>query len=124
VIPAENKIVGYSTRNSGGVPKNFRNYFVIVFDRPFNSIRTWKDDGLSDSAELTNKHVGAVAGFTGLRRGDVVNARVASSFISIEQAEQNLKEIGGDDFETLVRKDRAIWNKTLGRIVVEGGTID
>ena len=124
VIPAENKIVGYSTRNSGGVPKNFRNYFVIVFDRPFNSIRTWKDDGLSDSAELTNKHVGAVAGFTGLRRGDVVNARVASSFISIDQAEQNLKEIGGDDFEALVRKDRAIWNKTLGRVAVEGGTID
>jgi predicted alpha-1,2-mannosidase len=124
VIPSENKIVGFSTRNSGGVPKNFRNYFVTVFDRPFSSIHTWKDDGLSDSAELTNKHVGAVAGFTGLQRGDIVNARVASSFISIDQAEQNLKEIGADDFGTLVRKDRAIWNKTLGRVAVEGGTID
>jgi predicted alpha-1,2-mannosidase len=124
VIPSGNKIVGYSTRNSGGVPKNFRNYFVIVFDRPFSSVHTWKDDGLSDSTELTNKHVGAVSGFTGLQRGEVVNARVASSFISIEQAEQNLKEIGADDFETLVRKDRAIWNKTLGRVAVEGGTID
>jgi predicted alpha-1,2-mannosidase len=124
VIPSENKIVGYSTRNSGGVPKNFRNYFVIVFDRPFSSVHTWKDDGLSDSTELTNKHVGAVAGFSRLQRGEVVNARVASSFISIGQAEQNLKEIGADDFEALVRKDRAIWNKTLGRVAVEGGTID
>jgi len=124
VIPGENKIVGYSTRNSGGVSKNFRNYFVVVFDRPFSSVRTWKDSTLTDSAELTDRHVGAVAGFTGLRRGEVVTARVASSFISIEQAEQNLKEIGSDNFETVVRKGRAVWNATLGRVMVGGGTID
>ena len=35
IIPGENKVVGYSTRNSGGVPAGFRNYFVMVFDRPF-----------------------------------------------------------------------------------------
>jgi predicted alpha-1,2-mannosidase len=124
VIPAENKIVGYSTRNSGGVPKNFRNYFVIVFDRPFSSIHTWKDQQPDDSAELTNKHVGAIAGFSGLSRGEVVNARVASSFISPEQAEVNLREIGNDDFETVKAKGRAIWNQTLNRVAVEGGTID
>jgi predicted alpha-1,2-mannosidase len=124
VIPSENKIVGYSTRNSGGVPANFRNYFVIVFDRPFTSFHTWKDQQLDDSTELTNKHVGAIAGFSGLSRGTIVNARVASSFISIEQAEQNLREIGGDDFETVKAKGRAIWNRTLNRVAVEGGTID
>src|SRR5579872_5696833 len=43
LVPGENKIVGYTTRNSGGVAKNFRNYFVIVFDRPFTSMQTWKD---------------------------------------------------------------------------------
>ena len=35
MIPGENKIVGYTTRNSGGVPANFKNYFVIEFDKPF-----------------------------------------------------------------------------------------
>ena len=35
IIPEENKIIGYTTRNSGGVPQNFRNYFVVVFDKPF-----------------------------------------------------------------------------------------
>jgi predicted alpha-1,2-mannosidase len=124
VIPGEHKIVGYSTRNSGGVPSNFKNYFVIVFDRPFSSIHTWKDAALDDSAELTNKHVGAVAGFSGLHRGEVVNARVASSFISIEQAEQNLAEIGNDNFEKVMSKGRAIWNETLSKVSVEGGTID
>jgi predicted alpha-1,2-mannosidase len=124
VIPGEHKIIGYSTRNSGGVPSNFKNYFVIVFDRPFSSIHTWKDSALDDSVELTNRHVGAVAGFSGLRRGEVVNARVASSFISIEQAEQNLAEIGNDNFEKVMAKGRAVWNETLNRVSVEGGTID
>ena len=35
VIPAENKIIGYTTKNSGGVPANFKNYFTITFDKPF-----------------------------------------------------------------------------------------
>lgn len=35
IIPEENKIIGYSTRNSGGVPENFKNYFIIQFDKPF-----------------------------------------------------------------------------------------
>src|SRR6185437_3372637 len=124
VIPSENKIVGYTTRNSGGVTSNFRDYFVIVFDKPFTSVHTWKDSTLVDSLELTNKHVGAIVGFSALSRGTVVNARVASSFISIGQAERNLNELGNDDFETVENKGRAIWNKTLGRVAVEGGTID
>ena len=53
-----------------------------------------------------------------------MGARVASSFISIEQAERNLNELGSDDFATIERKGRAVWNKTLGRVEVEGGTID
>jgi predicted alpha-1,2-mannosidase len=124
VIPGENKIVGYSTRNSSGVPSNFKNYFVIVFDKPFTSTHTWKDKQLEDSMELTNDHVGAMVGFSSVVRGTVLNARVASSFISIEQAEQNLKEIGNDDFDGVADKGRAIWNKTLSRVSAEGGTID
>ena len=34
-IRDRNKIIGYSTKNSGGVPDNFKNYFVIEFDKPF-----------------------------------------------------------------------------------------
>lgn len=124
VIPGENKIVGYTTRNSGGVAKNFRNYFVIIFDQPFTGVHTWKDSTLMDSLELTNHHVGAIVGFSAAHRGTIVNARVASSFISIEQAEENLKEIGNDNFETVEAKGREVWNSTLKRVSVEGGTID
>jgi len=125
VIPGQNKIVGYTTRNSGGVAANFRNYFVIVFDKPFTSTQTWKDSTLTDSLELTDPHVGALVGFASAQRGTVINAKVASSFISIQQAELNLSnEIGNDDFAAVEAKSRAVWNKTLGRVAVEGGTID
>ena len=124
VIPSENKIVGYSTRNSGGVADNFKNYFVIVFDKPFLSQSTWSGKELKGSLELQDKHVGAVVQFSAPGRGSVVNARVASSFISIEQAEQNLKETDNSTLESIAAKGRDTWNKTLSRILVEGGTID
>src|SRR5262249_26394140 len=79
---------------------------------------------LSDSMELTGPHVGAIVRFNAPHRGTVVNARVASSFISPEQAELNLKEIGNDNFDAIKDKGRAIWNSTLSRVTVEGGTID
>ena len=49
---------------------------------------------------------------------------MASSFISPEQAELNLSELGSDDFDTLVGKGREAWNDILGRIEVEGGDLD
>ena len=125
IIPSENKIIGYTTKNSGGVPDNFRNYFVIVFDRPFANTAVFDGDLLNtDRLEGKSNHAGAVVGFSIAKRGDQVYARVASSFISPEQAELNLKEIGNDDFETVKTKAKAIWNKELDRVKAEGGTVD
>src|SRR5258708_2312693 len=124
IIPSENKVIGYSTRNSGGVKENFKNYFVIVFDRPFADRHVWHDKKAEDSLEWHDKQVGAVVGFRISRRVESVNARVASSFISTEQAEQNLKEIGSDNLETVQRKGKAVWNQALSRVLVEGGTVD
>ncbi|MBD8491276.1 GH92 family glycosyl hydrolase [Echinicola sp. CAU 1574] len=123
VIPGENKIIGYTTKNSGGVPDNFKNYFVIEFDKAFTFQQTFKDGELQDVLKAEADHTGAVIGFK-TKRGEVVNAKVASSFISYEQAELNLKEIGSDDFDTVKEKGRAIWNEELGRIKAEGGTED
>lgn len=124
IIPEENKIIGYSTRNSGGVPDNFKNYFVIVFDKPFTYQSTVADQQIKEnSLEQQANHAGAIIGFR-THKGEVVHARVASSFISPEQAEINLKELGNQNFSQLVAQGRDAWNEMLERIEVKGGTLD
>ena len=124
IEPEHNRIVGYSTRNSGGVPANFKNYFVVEFDKPFTYRASVADSVLTEGRlEQQAGHTGAIIGFR-TRKGEVVHARVASSFISAEQAERNLQELGGQSFDELVAKGREAWNKVLGRIEVDGGTLD
>ena len=125
LLPDKRTIVGYTTKNSGGVPDNFKNYFVIVFDRDFNTARLADGKKLlaTDKQELQTDHAGAVATFS-CKRGEQVHARVASSFISEAQAIQNLEELGNSSFETLLQKGRQRWNDVLGRISVEDTNID
>lgn len=124
IIPSEGKVIGYTTKNDGGVPANFKNYFVIKFDKPFAESQVWSDKAVvAGKSELQDNHVGAAIRFV-TKRGEQVNARVASSFISFDQAELNLKELGSDSFDQVCQKGKDIWNKGLSRITVEGGTTD
>ena len=127
-------VAGYTTRNSGGVPDNFRNWFVIRFDKPFDAIE------LTDSPSsyragsrplypeggksVEGEHAVAKVHFA-TERGEQVTARIASSFISAEQALRNLEtELRADDFETVKSKAQARWDEVLGRIEVAGGSVD
>ena len=124
VDAANNRIIGYTTRNSGGVTDNFKNYFVLEFDKPFEYVGTFVNGKLEKGVtEQKDNHVGAVIGFA-TKKGEKVNARVASSFISHEQAALNLKELGDDTLEEIKEKGRKAWNEVLSRIEVEGGNLD
>lgn len=124
IIPEENKIIGYTTKNSGGVPDNFKNYFVITFDKAFTYKATVADSVLTENKnEIQANHAYGIIGFS-TKRGEKVHAKVASSFISFEQAEQNLKEVGNSTFEQVKAKGQAKWNETLGRIQVKDQNID
>ncbi len=124
VIPGEKKIVGYSTKYARGPLKNFKNFFVIYVDKPITIAQTYSDSTLTDSLGLHAKHVMAVIGFK-TSHDEKVHLRVSSSFISIEQAELNLKrEQGNDSFDVTEQKAKDVWNKTLNHLTVEGGSID
>ena len=124
VLPDGRTVVGYTTKNSGGVPEGFKNYFVVQFDEPFASSAVWSDSVVAKGrTALTGDHVGAIVGFR-TERGDKVNVKVASSFISPEQALQNLKEVEGKDFDAVKDAARDRWNDVLGRIVASDGDID
>lgn len=124
IIPAEHKIIGTTHYNHGGVPNNFSNYFVVIFDKPFASFGTWSPDSMENNTQLSGKHVGAYVRFTG-RAGSVINCKASSSFISPEQAMRNLdQEIGKADFTTIQQCAEARWNQMLGRVRIEGGRPD
>ena len=126
IIPEERKIIGYCRNNSGGVPENFHNYFVAEFDKDFELTHTWGDDWklVKNSKANEGDHVGAIIGFK-TKRGEVVHVKVASSFISPEQAEINLnREIGDDSFEQTKDKAKQEWETELNRIRIEDADID
>ncbi|MCT3958357.1 glycoside hydrolase family 92 protein [Elizabethkingia anophelis] len=123
ILPKEKKIIGYTTRYAAGKYENFKNYFVVQFDKNFDLTSAWKDNALvNDQLEITSNHAGAIVGFK-LKAKESVYAKVASSFISFEQAEINLKrEIGNQSFAQVKSNAKDIWSKTLGKIEVKGGT--
>lgn len=125
IIPEKNAVIGYTTRNSGGVPENFKNYFVIVFDKPFQTSFDVRDGAvLKRKADQSHSnHSGAIVKFQ-TKRGEQIVARVASSFISYDQAWQNLKEVESKSFESVVEEGRQAWNDVLGRIEIEDSNID
>ena len=122
VLPDENKVVGYCRNNSGGVPENFKNYFVVQFDKRFAQVLTWRDSTLSTASGSTGEHVGAVLRFV-TNNGERIEARVASSFISPEQAQLNLdREIGEQSYDNLRDQAHHAWNRELERFQVTGGS--
>jgi predicted alpha-1,2-mannosidase len=144
IIPSENRIVGISRNNAGGVPSDnsFANYFVLEFDRPFAAYGVWSGpdggrgsrgggqepqapEGIQEGqTKLAGSHVGAYVKFD-TANNRVVGCKVASSYISPEQALLNLQsEIGSADFDTIRQRAEARWNEALGRAKVEGGSED
>ena len=124
ILSDKRRIVGYTTRNSGGVPEGFKNYFVIEFDKPFTAYHVVEDSVLHEGiTHACCNHAGAIVTFT-TKRKEPVNVRVASSFISPEQALRNLHELGNDDLETVKEHGKQRWNEILGRIQVEDDDIE
>ncbi|MDO4949253.1 MAG: GH92 family glycosyl hydrolase [Bacteroidales bacterium] len=107
--PNRKRLVGITTNNSGGVPDNFANYFVLEFSKPFSSYDIQADK--------------AVVRFD-THRGEQVEVYVSSSFISAEQALLNLQEVAGRPFDAVCQAAKDSWNEVLGRIVVGTDNID
>lgn len=122
IIPSERKIVGIASNNKGGVPGNFANYFVIVFDKPFAAYGVTENDApMEKTTHAEGRHVGAFLKFA----SGMAECKVASSYISPEQAEVNLQqEIGKADFKTIRERAESHWNDMLQRASVEGGGED
>jgi predicted alpha-1,2-mannosidase len=94
---------------------NFRGYFAVEFRQAPRHAATY---GLESSDASASR--GAFAEF---RPGAVVEVRVGTSFVSVEQARANLgHEIPEWDFDAVRAKVHAAWVEKLSRLGVEGAT--
>ncbi len=100
-----------STANSGGVAQDFACFYVLQFSEPWTAVQHKDQKG---------------ARSTHLRFADTVRSldvRIATSFISFEQAERNLQlELGAKPHDALRSEGEVVWNKHLMRIEIDDAT--
>ncbi len=123
IIPEERKITGW-VNNCRWAPQGFKNYFVIVFDKAFKTFGTWENKKDQLSEKNRSAEGDGVGAFLQFKNGETVSAKVASSYISPEQAELTLQtELGNyKTFDDTHKAADKVWNTLLGRMQVEGGT--
>jgi predicted alpha-1,2-mannosidase len=111
--------------NLGPELPNFKGYFIIKFNKKIKGFGTWSNDTVhSNSVVQYGKKIGAYISFL-TRKSETVSFKIATSFISLSQAEENLRrEIPDWDFNKVVQSTRNKWQKNLERIEVEGVTED
>ena len=104
---------------------NFKGYFVIQFRESPAKNGTYEGSQLHAGAQTAQgTNVGAYATFAPAAK-EVVEVRVGTSFIGIDQARANLqKEIPNWDFDALRDGLKQTWNKKLGLIEIDGASDD
>ncbi len=91
-----------------GESAGFSGYFVIKFDKPAQPI----------TQLLTNQQIAVC-----FKTERIINVRIGTSFTGIEAARNNLEaEIPDWNLEAMQKKTEDVWNQTLGKLQVKGGT--
>ncbi len=106
-------------------PVPYTVYFYAVSDTPAASRGTRAVENASAQAGKAPadgpERTVAWLEFRG-KEARTVRVKVGISFVSVEQARANVREIDRFDFDGTREKGVAIWNDALGKIRVEGGT--
>lgn len=123
IFPKERKITGY-VNNGEGFKEGFKNFFVIQFDQPMIAYGTWENKQNTIQAHSLTAEGDGKGAYVAFKSGAKVQVKVASSYISAEQAALNLStELGSDkNLEQTKNTAAKIWNASLGKILVEGGS--
>lgn len=122
IIKEDREVIGYTRANSGGVADNFAMYFVLSLDCDFDENRTYIFNNKSEKLPDYKVEGEALGSSLGLKLKDngEVNIRIATSFISIEQARHNMeRELGNKDFEHIREEGKETWEDHLGRIHIK-----
>ena len=120
---ANHRITGY-VHNGAFSPKTHKNYFIIQFDKPFDSYGTWENRKNTIQKNNLSREGEGIGAYVQFAKGSKVQAKVSTSYISPEQAEVTMTRELGKHSSVEVTKQAAadVWNQLLNRVLVEGGT--
>jgi predicted alpha-1,2-mannosidase len=123
-MSGSNVVAGFS----GGAA---RSYFYAIFSRPFTSPRKFtgqmnpggrRGGGGGGNPSFRSSGTGLSVDFTP-RTDEPVTVRIGASNISLDEARSNLlADIPKPSFDAAKASARAIWNRELGKLAIEGGT--
>ena len=106
--------------NRGG---EYKVFYYMVLDTPAASTQTWTGNTLTAAKDATvgaSTPIGATFDFT-TKANQVIQAKVGISFISAEQAKQNVQqEVPAWNFDAVHIAATALWNTELAKLSLSG----
>lgn len=141
-LTSDRRITGYfdTTGRLWGGPDNVRIFFVAEFDRPIDRMDGWVDCQRSydisffeaptiatprnEGMSYSDAPSAGIATHFNLPTGTPLHVRMAISYVSIDNAEENLAQSDTDDwdFDRIRADSQHEWNEYLSRIIVKGGS--
>ena len=100
-------------------------FFVMEISKPFDSVKIFENKKeIVAKKQVEGTQLQTIA-FINVLEGEPIEIKVALSNVSIEGARKNLEaEAKGIDFEKARISAKERWSKSLGKIEVEGGSIE
>lgn len=105
-------------------------YFYAVFDRAFSSFSTWSNKTLTEGKKDGEGINSGVFITFDLSKGHIIMAKVAISYVSIENAKANIEvenpvsAFMQKDFDKEVKRAGNTWNLLLNKIQISNGRND
>ncbi|HRN57657.1 MAG TPA: glycoside hydrolase family 92 protein, partial [Agriterribacter sp.] len=112
-----------SVKRYWGGPKEVRIFFVIRFDKPFQSLDAWQGHTTAKNIRRANGDSLTLAAAYPFKKGEELQMKIGLSYTSTENARLNLEqECSGWEFDSVKAQAQDTWNRWLGRIDVKGGS--
>jgi len=128
-IEAEKHEVSGAIRTFGSFAGRYggeKIYFSAQFSQPFSAYSLWSGSkSYIKQTEALGDKLGADLSFDRSGPSQVVELRLAISYVSVDNARANLKtEAGCTSFDEMVSRAKQEWEEKLSTIKIEGGTDD
>lgn len=126
INPEQNEVVGAikAFASFGGRYGGKKVFFVARFNKPFSNFEVWSDDTVfTNRSFLEGEQIGVDLSFNKSGSNEVIELKMAISYVSIENARENLAaEALGVSFENMVSKAKHAWEEKLSLIKIEGAS--